>query len=110
MPRTNSTPLNELSLRRPTNGEMYVAPAIPAIAACATEKQRVTLVFTPTSLKYLHALIPSFVIGNLIVTASLMSRYFAASSIISAAVSPLTSADILSISGNISAISCINSR
>ena len=24
MPRTNSTPLNELSLRRPTNGEMYV--------------------------------------------------------------------------------------
>ena len=38
----SSMPSVEMSSRRPTNGEMYVAPAFAASSACEAEKHSVT--------------------------------------------------------------------
>src|SRR5690625_1433762 len=43
-------PLVEISSRRPTNGLMYVAPALAAMSACVGEKHSVQLVRMPSSL------------------------------------------------------------
>ena len=95
--RTSSTPLKELSLQRPTKGEIYVAPAFAAMIACATENTRVTFVLIPRTESDLHAINPSTVQGTLIVIASLPSAInCCACSIISSAVSATTSQETLS--------------
>ena len=67
MSLTSPTPSNETSSKRPTKGEMYVAPALEARIACATENINVTLTLIPSTLNLAHARSPSLVQGTLIV-------------------------------------------
>ena len=60
-----SRPFVEMSSKRPTKGEMYVAPALAARIACPAEKISVQFVLIPLPEKYLIALIPSGIIGIL---------------------------------------------
>ena len=60
-------PSKELSSSLPTNGETYVAPALVASIACATENIKVTLTLIPSEDNSLHAINPSGVQGTLIV-------------------------------------------
>ena len=63
-------PPNLWSSTRPTNGEMYVAPALADRIACEALNIKVTLTLIPRSESCLQAIRPSLVQGTLIVTTS----------------------------------------
>src|SRR5665213_680618 len=61
-------PSSATSSRRPTKGEMKVAPALAASSACTAEKHKVTLTMVPSSRSALQVFSPSIVIGTLTAT------------------------------------------
>src|SRR3954470_499674 len=86
-------PLVETSSSRPTNGEMYVAPALAASSAWVAEKHSVTLVLMPSLVHVRTAFMPSASIGILTTMLLRSAAYSRASRIISSHVVPTTSAD-----------------
>ncbi len=86
-------PSKEASSRRPTNGEMKVAPAFAASKAWAGEKQSVTLTIVPSPVSARQAFSPSGVSGTLIATLSPTLRSTSASRSMPSQSSATTSAE-----------------
>jgi hypothetical protein len=81
------------SSSRPTNGEMYVAPALAASSACVALKHSVTLVLMPSSAQILVAFRPSAISGILTTMLGRSAASSRASFIISSQVVETTSAE-----------------
>ena len=90
-----STPLVEISSRRPRNGDTYVAPALAARSAWFALKISVTFVLIPSAVRTFTAFNPSTVIGILttmlgwILAISLPSAIMPSASVVVAFTSPL---------------------
>ena len=69
-------PSNEISSRRPTNGEMNVAPALAASRACIGVKHSVTLTIVPFSDSSLQTFRPAGGSGTLTAMFGAISESF----------------------------------